>query len=408
MRLPRRGKKLIALGLLGVVLLASLSASEYLLLPLALEPVGRYVYRAAFFVTFPFRVAVLPFLPQESHHWSLTHTAVVSLGTPFFLYLLAGAARLIEYPFKKLRALSRRGRPPSAGVIAPRKGMGRREFLGWTGTGAVAIGSLGYCGFIEPGLLRVREYEIPIANLPSALDGLRLAHLSDTHYGPFISLRHLARAVARVNALRPDLVALTGDYVHRSSAAIEPGIGVFRALRSRFGTVAVLGNHEHWEGAQASRDALHAAGALVLDNTRVFLSESGLSAAPPREPALCVAGVGDLWEDVVLFDRALEGAAADMPRIVLSHNPDTAEHVGSERRVDLMLAGHTHGGQVVLPRIGPLVHVSLYGDRYLGGCCKGPFCPVIVSRGVGLAGLPLRFRVPPEIGVVTLRARSRA
>jgi hypothetical protein len=134
----------------------------------------------------------------------------------------------------------------------------------------------------------------------------------------------------------------------------------------------------------------------------MFVTPMGLSEKPIRGESLCIAGVGDVWTDEVSFTKALRGIPEDMPRIVLSHNPDVAETMDSHHRVDLMLSGHTHGGQVRLPVIGAPACPSHYGMKYLGGKCHGPQCPVIVSRGIGLAGIPLRFRVPPELCVITL------
>ena len=212
----------------------------------------------------------------------------------------------------------------------------------------------------------------------------------------------LERVVALANRLEPDLAVLAGDYVHRSHKAIGPGIGVFAKLRARLGTVAVLGNHDHWEGAGACREAFQRIDVPLLDNAHLYLTQEGLWDEPVRGRSLCIAGVGDLRADTVSFDAALRGVPRATPRIVLSHNPDTAETIGPKHRVDLMLAGHTHGGQVRIPGLGAVAHTSRFGAKYSGGLCAGPYCPMIISRGVGLAGVPLRFGVPPELVLVTL------
>ena len=112
--------------------------------------------------------------------------------------------------------------------------------------------------------------------------------------------------------------------------------------------------------------------------------------------------MGDLWEDRVSFNDALAGVPEDMPRIVLSHNPDVAETMPAGFRVDLMCAGHTHGGQVWVPTLGTPIVPSRYGSKYAGGLVQGPHCRVLVSRGVGMAILPVRFRVRPELVVIDL------
>ena len=143
------------------------------------------------------------------------------------------------------------------------------------------------------------------------------------------------------------------------------------------------------------------AGIRLLDRDHVFLGPEGLR-EEPGEDALCLAGFGDLWEDEHDPADALVGVPGATPRLVLSHNPDYAERIPADLRVDLLLAGHTHGGQVRVPGRGTPVVPSAFGQKYAGGLCQGPRCPVQVSRGVGMAYLPVRIGVPPEIVELTL------
>ncbi len=202
--------------------------------------------------------------------------------------------------------------------------------------------------------------------------------------------------------LNGDLFVLTGDYVHRTAKAIEPGIGILGRLKAKYGVVAVLGNHDHWEDAEACRAQFNQIRVPLIDNTRVFLTRQGLTLDPASRSALCVGGIGDLWTDHTDFEAALGALPSDMPRLLLSHNPDTAELSTAPVRIDLMLSGHTHGGQVWLPVIGTPIVPSRYGAKYIGGLCQGPRYPVLVTRGVGMALLPIRFCVPPEISKITL------
>ena len=122
---------------------------------------------------------------------------------------------------------------------------------------------------------------------------------------------------------------------------------------------------------------------------------------------MCIAGVGDLWEGAPDYHAALSGAPRAMPRLLLSHNPDAAEDskfVTGNYRVDLMISGHTHGGQVWVPGIGTPIVPSKFGQKYASGLVKGPACDVFISKGVGVSGLPVRFGVPPEIVVFDLAA----
>jgi hypothetical protein len=281
----------------------------------------------------------------------------------------------------------------------------RRGFLGLAtaSAGAMIPSGVGAYGIlVAPQRLRVESYRLPIRDLPVEFEGFRIAHMSDLHYGPFVAGPYLEYVVQMVSDLSPDFVFLTGDYSHKNPNAVEPGIRLLENLRSRLGTVAVLGNHDYWEGAEATVAALERIRIPVLTNARRFLTPSGLAERYTGGPALCIAGVDDLWDGLPSVAQALEGVPDDVPRIVLSHNPDVAEDVPEGMRVDLMCAGHTHGGQVRIPFLGTPMVPSRYGQKYAGGLCAGPRCPVVVSRGIGVAMLPVRIGVPPEVGMIEL------
>lgn len=383
----------------GFLLLAAMMQSEWLLAPYWLEDLSRAIYKLAFFIVLPFRSIVFLFMPRVEHHWTLTHYVVTCLGTPFFYFGVWRGAHVLRGWFRGRKAVRTVTKPMSPAAID------RRQFLIRSTAGAVGVASGGlgsYASLVAPEILHVRRYVYPIANLPDTMDGLRIVHVSDTHYGPFVSMPYLNEVFNRANALEPDLVVLTGDHVHYTPDSVEPGIQALGRLRGRLGVVAVMGNHEHWEGAELCREQFRTVGIPLLDNARTFLTARGLTDTPSVGEAICVAGVGDKWEDVVDFDKALSGVPTDMPRLLLSHNPDVAEMSDHGHRIDLMFSGHTHGGQIALPIIGAPIAPSDYGSKYIGGACYGPHYPVVVSRGVGVAGVPLRLGVPPEIGVITL------
>ena len=381
------------LSLAGAAFLFIILQAEFLLFGLNLEELSRALYRPAFIVLAPFRGFAMIFAGPFKGHFPLGQTVLLSLIVPAMLY---GALWVLWrlWPGHRARRLKAAPGTPS---------ISRRGFL--AACGAAPMGGAGFYGvYVEPERLRIVEYTVPVRGLPAKLDGLRIAHVSDTHYGPFVTARYLEGVVAHMNALEPDMVLLTGDYVHKTPRSIHVGIGLLGGFRSRFGTLAVLGNHEHWEGAEACRKRFHELGIQVLDNRHCFLGASGLRGAGVPGESLCLAGVEDLWDGQPSLEAALAGVDPAIPRLVLSHNPDFAESVNPGYRVDLMLAGHTHGGQVRLPVIGAPGIPSRYGEKYAGGLCQGPWCPVIVSRGVGLAGLPIRLGVPPEAGLITLKA----
>ncbi|MFG0245666.1 MAG: metallophosphoesterase [Phycisphaerales bacterium JB052] len=288
----------------------------------------------------------------------------------------------------------------------------RRAFLahGVLGVGAVgAVASPTYATLVEPWSMKVRRYSIPIKGLPEAFEGLRLVQFSDSHLGPRIPASFVEFAVKQVVGLRPDVLLLTGDYIHDGTGEIDQAAALCKPMidAARFGAVGVLGNHDWWGDGPAMVSALRAQGVRMIDNARVWLDGSGGGLGEDPVPGgLAFVGLGDLMEDTIDTGRAFASVDESTPRIVLAHHPDTAElpvlvDPGSPR-VDLMFSGHTHGGQVRLPFIGTPLVPSRFGSKYAGGLVQGPACPVVVSRGIGMSLLPVRFGVPPEIVEVTL------
>jgi predicted MPP superfamily phosphohydrolase len=201
------------------------------------------------------------------------------------------------------------------------------------------------------------------------------------------------------NALKPDIVVLAGDYVHRSKHYIAPGIQELGKLSAKLGRFAVRGNHDnqdyhgHEDFEALSRDALAEAKLPDLNNTGVWLER--------RSTRLRICGVGDLWTDCQKLTVALGDASENDAVVLLSHNPDFVETI-RDRRVGLVLSGHTHGGQVIVPGFGAPVVPSRYGQKYLHGLVQGPCCRVFVSRGIGTITPPVRLLCRPEVILITL------
>lgn len=249
----------------------------------------------------------------------------------------------------------------------------------------------------------LREEELTLPRWPAALDGLRLALLSDVHAGgPQTGQDAVGRAVALVNAARPDLVAMLGD-------AIDPNVagGTFvspeavgrelAGLRAPLGAVAVLGNHDWGNDGPGVLRALREARMTVLENERVLLEHRGT--------AFAVAGLADVQSRRPDVTAALRDLDPDLPLLVLSHNPDAFPQVPP--RASLTVAGHTHGGQVDLPLVRRLMIPSRYGARYAHGHVVEDGRHLFVTSGIGTSRLPVRLRRPPEVVVLTLRAYIR-
>ncbi len=274
----------------------------------------------------------------------------------------------------------------------------RRKFLKWSalaGTAAVAGAAVDALA-IEPHGFMVTRYDLPIANLPGAWEGIRIAQLTDIHVGPYSSLDDARRIVQMSNDLKQDIVILTGDYVSRAKAISHALVEVLRNLRAKIGKFAVLGNHDYWADAKRMLIALTSTGIVMLTNRHHVLTRRGRR--------LCLAGVDDLMAGRPDLQAALSGAPEGVPRILLCHNPDYADRMPHSPKVDFMICGHTHGGQVKLPLYGPLV-LPIHNRKYAEGFVEGPYCPLFISRGLGMVQYPIRFNCRPELPVFTLRRK---
>ena len=236
--------------------------------------------------------------------------------------------------------------------------------------------------------IEISEQRIWLDGLPETFSGLRIVQLSDIHHGKYYPLEAATRAVALANALNPDLVALTGDFVSYSRACVEPVAEVLGMLRARYGVLAVLGNHDFRVGAEGITKALDRQGIEVLRNRNLRLCFRG--------EELALAGVDDHGYGADLR-RAFGGIPAKTPKILLAHNPNIIR--GAARYgADLVLSGHTHGGQLNFPLIGSFAYgCSPERLRYKVGWDRLADTQIYVSRGLGTIVLPWRLRCPAEI-----------
>ncbi len=262
---------------------------------------------------------------------------------------------------------------------------------------ALGLTVAGYGVFVRRRWVVVRELEVPCAGLPSALDGLRVAHLSDLHIGSFDDERVGRRWVQRVNRLQPDLVAVTGDLVTSGTWSYTAVSRVLSELRATYGVFVILGNHDQWSGEQF-REELAAHDVRVLNNT----SESLRFERDGGEAHLNVAGLGDPYTQSADMERTLALRSAGFT-LLLSHYPSWAEQaLGKD--VGLVLAGHTHGGQVGVPFLSGRFNVARAMGQRSRGLVELEGMQVHVSAGLGTSGLPIRLGVAPEIVVLRLRS----
>jgi predicted MPP superfamily phosphohydrolase len=270
----------------------------------------------------------------------------------------------------------------------------RRQFL----KSAFGFGILGltaaYPVILERYIILTNYYRVAVPNLPKEFSGFRIVHLTDLHYGFLVPLAIIEEVVARANRLQPDIIVCTGDYVHErnSTRQIDLVWPVLGKLAAPSGVYSILGNHDHWADTGRSEYWLNRTG-QDLRHKSVRLEREG--------KRVWMAGAGDFLED----HRNLDGLLGDVPagacRILLAHNPDTVDTSYSSR-IDLTIAGHTHGGQVVIPLLGPPV-LPVLNKAYTSGLThslRGN--KVFISKGIGWTHVPVRFNCYPEIAVLEL------
>ena len=273
------------------------------------------------------------------------------------------------------------------------KPVSRRQFLRREFWGSVTAGGA-YAGLVEHRVVRTNHYRIPVPNLPESFVGLRIVHLTDLHYGCLVSRNFIKRVVRQANEIGGELIVCTGDYVrgHNTTEELDTVWPLLSELNAHKGVCAVLGNHDHWANTERSLHWLKETG-FDLRRKKKALAKNG--------ERLWIAGAGDLWEDHLRLDDILWDIPEEECRIVLAHNPDTADSSFTSR-VDLMISGHTHGGQVVLPFIGAPI-LPVVNKTYSSGLKQSPNgTNVFISRGLGWAIAPVRFNCFPEIAVLEL------
>jgi uncharacterized protein len=293
--------------------------------------------------------------------------------------------------------------PSRAGLSRRPPLLSRRRFL--TASAALlatTTATYAHATTIAPHNLTLENLTIPIPNLAPSRHGTRLALLSDLHAGPRVSFAHIQRALRMAADLQPDYLLIPGDFVDSTLSHLEPLCQLLAPIAARIPTYGSTGNHDFARDFRTLRfantvcEALQSAGVRMLRNA--------FHQPTPGPGELCFAGLEDLWSGH-LDPAPLTGAPADASIILLSHNPDSYESA-AHLRFHLMLSGHTHGGQVCIPGIGPLILPIQHRDRAAGLLHLNPTQPhqaLYVTRGIGHLR-KIRFFCPPEITLITLES----
>lgn len=268
----------------------------------------------------------------------------------------------------------------------------------WVGR---SLAHLSYAVLVEPTWLEVNHLEIPVAGAPAG-GRLRIVQLSDFHFQRRVPQKYIEHCIRSANAEEPDLVALTGDYIHKGPRFVDRIAELLSQLTAPLGVYAVLGNHDHAiRNALGLRsyprlhrkiaESLERHGIKVLHNELLTLEHAGCRWQ--------ISGVDDLWSRRCRPDLALAALDPSLPHVMLAHHPRTIELIAG-RRCDLMLSGHTHGGQVHMRRFGsPILGRKM--KRYAAGLYSVAESNLYVNKGVGY-GFKIRFNRRPEIAVFDL------
>jgi len=310
-------------------------------------------------------------------------TCTLAYGVPSTAFL---ALRAVLRPLEKL-------------VGASDFNPGRRRALHAAANLALAtpFAALSYGALVGRVDFRVREVDVPIPELPADLEGLRLLHLSDIHLSAFLSEAELARVIDAANGLRPHLAAVTGDLISQRGDPIDACIRQLARLKADAGVLACMGNHEHYAGVE---DYVAAA----ADRAGIAFLRSATRPLRFGRTTLHVAGVD--YQPVFQKTRYLRTAgplvAPGETNILLSHNPDVFP-VAAWQGYNLMLAGHTHGGQVSVEILDQAINPARFFTPYVYGLYRRGSAAAYVTRGIGTIGIPARIGAPPEISLLRLR-----
>jgi len=290
------------------------------------------------------------------------------------------------------------------------KKIDRRQFLRLGFYGKV---SLGLCkGFFNTfnSQIELKKVPVNIPDLPKSFRGFKIVQLSDIHSSLIVSQNHIAQAVKLAMVEKPDLIVLTGDFLSGKKKFGTGSIGefkreyldncinAFKPLQAPMGIYAVLGNHDFWSGSDAVKTITdefeRQLGVNWLRNKHVVLEKD--------KDQIALLGVDDYWEDSCSVGKAYDGLKKDMSKILLSHNPDINEALSPLIKIDLILSGHTHGGQVVIPFVGMPFLPSPFGQKYREGLVRDGERQTYITRGVGHMVAPIRYNCPPEVTLITL------
>jgi predicted MPP superfamily phosphohydrolase len=278
------------------------------------------------------------------------------------------------------------------------RAIGRLLLLSSVAGAAAASGAYAYAWGIEPNWIELKKVELTLPHLPQEFDRYRITQISDIHAGKWMPNARIERIVEIVNRQQADLIAVTGDFVTQTyEKAPVDIVPAMKKLRARDGVVAILGNHDYWGelGPYLIKRVIKESDMIDLNNDVHTLDRDGKH--------FHIGGVDSFRAAADRLDYVIAKLSRKGAAMLLAHEPDFADAAARSKRFDLQISGHSHGGQIVIPFMGP-PHLPPLGEKYHTGLYKVGDMLQYTNRGLGVVGLPVRFWCRPEITVFTLRA----
>lgn len=250
-----------------------------------------------------------------------------------------------------------------------------------------------YC-HIESRWIKTEKINLISRDIPKSFIGKKIVFITDIHHGPFFSIERVQKLVERINKLNPDYIIMGGDYTHREPKYIEPLFNELKKIKSNDGIYAVLGNHDHWEDAELTKQMMLRNGIKICDNKSYWVKIN--------DDSIKIGGVGDLWEDSQEIDSTIYDLKKTDFSILITHNPDYLESMPKDM-IDFTLSGHSHGGQMTFFGMWAPMLPSKYGQKYRYGLKQFGDMKSYISSGIGTITPPLRFFCRPEIVLINLQ-----
>lgn len=285
--------------------------------------------------------------------------------------------------------------------------LSRRDFLKilkfFGATGLATFLSSYYSLEFEPSWVDVSQVQISLPNLPKSFNGYKILQISDLHMGGWMNRTHLEDVLVHIREQNPDLIVITGDFVIGRSwsdeieQASKDFIEVVSPLAQEYKIIGVMGNHDHWTDALKVRSMLETSGIISLQNDVHRLTKNSEN--------LYIAGLDDISEGKHRLEETELKLPQNAKAILLAHEPDYATTTSKSGKFMMQLSGHSHGGQVVIPFVGPPV-LPRWGRKYPAGLYQVGDMFLYTNRGIGMTSPFVRFNCRPEITVFTLQASS--